>query len=334
MGPAHELVCCRYPFGGNIGSLAGIAFMSCSSSLCEIGAGAKGFGGCLTLALDEGLDPVVVRGGGRDGGAVSFAGASNPPSLAKKLSCWCPATDGLTGEVPWIAESAMRSSLEFSLEFVRLHSSKGVPASSSMFVLGQPSSSKSSSREALMKPESGCIGNGGRAGLDRLGNPLSMTGGEDGMLNCGSKIPWYRASSGDVAGCSVEGRSSPVAYGDVYDVLLWLEDSRRRLGPGRARRGISPVERVIGVGGRTGSSLEFWVVDEVVGVGRWMRTEAAVLAATRNEPGCLSMFRSSFVVQSALKTFALLRGCCSIDSSPLPYPDCIEPRRATATGGR
>jgi hypothetical protein len=62
--------------------------------------------------------------------------------------------------------------------------------SSSAIVCRHRSSSNKSSIEPLIKPESGIIGNGGSTGLEQLGNPASITGGDEGMINWGSKMPW------------------------------------------------------------------------------------------------------------------------------------------------
>jgi hypothetical protein len=81
--------------------------------------------------------------------------------------------------------------------------------------------------------------------------------------------------------------------------MLILDDSRNKLPVGRFRRGKSDG-RDMGVGGRTGSSWECSAVSAgFTGVGRWIRTEAAVLAATRSELGCLSMFMPDFPGQFA-----------------------------------
>lgn len=92
-------------------------------------------------------------------------------------------------------------------------------------------------------------------------------------------------------------------YGELYEAgheaMLMLDDSRNKLAVGRLRRGKSDG-RDMGVGGRTGSSCEWSTVRAgFTGVGRWIRTEAAVLAATRSELGCLSMFIPDFPGQLA-----------------------------------
>ena len=61
-----------------------------------------------------------------------------------------------------------------------LESSRGITESSSMV----------SSGPALMKPESFSSDMVGNTGLDLFGNRLSNTGGDDGMLEDGSKRPW------------------------------------------------------------------------------------------------------------------------------------------------
>jgi hypothetical protein len=143
--------------------------MSCSNSLCEIGAGAKGLGACLKLAREGGLEPAALAGprvGAGAGGAFSI-GFSGP-------------VEGLIGELACAAASVARLRFGASFEIDFAQSSKGVPISSS----------KRSSRPPLMKPESGSVTIGGRTGLDGLGNPQSKTGGEEGILIDGSNRPW------------------------------------------------------------------------------------------------------------------------------------------------
>jgi hypothetical protein len=53
-----------------MGSLAGTEFINCTISLCDIGAGASGFGANRTPAREDGLDPADVAG--RVGGFLEF----------------------------------------------------------------------------------------------------------------------------------------------------------------------------------------------------------------------------------------------------------------------
>ena len=83
---------------------------------------------------------------------------------------------------------------EFACTAVRTeHLSRVIPRDTA--ILGSSkgitvSSSRSSSGPALMKPESLSRDMVGKTGLDLLGNRLSKTGGDDGMLKDGSKRPW------------------------------------------------------------------------------------------------------------------------------------------------
>lgn len=158
-----------------IGSLAGTALRSCSSSLCDMGAGASGFG-CLLLAREEGLDPEILAGARGSGGADSLTDGSAGPSFTMKQSVWLSGTAGaLAGERP---RTAGRTVCLLPVSpFAVVQSSIGGPRSSS----------RKSSSPPLIKPESGSVVRGGRLGLDRLGNKM---GGDDGMLNEGSKRPW------------------------------------------------------------------------------------------------------------------------------------------------
>lgn len=63
-------------------------------------------------------------------------------------------------------------------------------------------------------------------------------------------------------------------------------------------------------------------------VGRWIRTEAGMQAATSTELGRLSMFESSFPGQFAWYTLAFFRVWGSTNSPlPLQYPGWIDPLR-------
>lgn len=171
IGCDQEFECWRGGCECMTGSLAETPFISCSSSLCDIGAGANGLGPCRALAREEGLDPDTLAGARGSGGADSLEVWSTT-----KQPFWFSGTGGaLAGE---LARTAGRTVC--LLEIAVVQSSKGVPRSSS----------KRSSIPALMKPESGSVPRGGRFGLDRVGNPPSRTGGEEGMVNECSNRPW------------------------------------------------------------------------------------------------------------------------------------------------
>ena len=165
--------------------------MSCSSSLWEMGAGARGLGPGLVLAREDGLEPEALAGARGRRGAESLKCCSDSPSLIKKesLRFLSRIAGALAGEFARMAGRTVCLFRVISLDSPAVQSSKGVPRSSS----------RSSSIPPLMKPESGSVARCGRFGLERVGIAPSRTGGEEGMLNEGSNRPWYRGSSGECA---------------------------------------------------------------------------------------------------------------------------------------
>lgn len=180
-----------------MGSLAGIARNSWGTSLWNIcGAGASGFGANLCVPeLEEGLDAVAVAG--RDAGR-DCAGREGAARDIGCGACFATCSVGLssTGRgsllVPWAALTMLTGELACTVARTE-HLSRVIPRDTS--ILGSSSgitasSSMISSGPALMKPESLSRDIVGKTGLDLLGNRLSKTGGDDGMLKDGSKRPW------------------------------------------------------------------------------------------------------------------------------------------------